>query len=111
MRGAPLGTHALPVQGWWGFHRRLPERGAAVGQRLGVGMMVESIRPYHPCVGTRHVQQPPLEKIGDRQRHPLPEGSPRHRLRPGRALGEGDAVPIPGHQPRVLEGTAPQVAC
>src|SRR5262249_43291453 len=35
MRVAPLGTHGLPVQGWWGLHRRVSTRRAAAGQGRG----------------------------------------------------------------------------
>ena len=95
---APLGTHGLPVQGRWGLHRRW--RGAAVGQRLRVGMRGESIRPHHPRVGTRHGRSNRWRKSATRQRHPLPEGAPEVKV----------TRAIPGHQARVLEGTTPQGA-
>ncbi len=77
-------------------------------ERLCVGLMVQPIAPHHAGLGDGHMQQPALQKVRDGQGHPL---EPRTRavslLLPG-AIGEGDAVPVPRHQPSILEGAAAQ---
>ena len=104
-----LGTHRLPVQPHRDHHRRLPERRAAQRQSRSPRRMVQPIAPHGPRLGYGHMPQPALEKVRDRQRHLL---EPRTRavsfLMP-RATGEGDTRAIPGHEARVLDGTAPQV--
>ena len=78
-------------------------------KRLGVGMMVEPIRPHHPGMGAGTCSSHRWRKSATGNVIRCHRG-PRRRLRRVRAIGEGDAVPIPCHQPRVLDGTAPQVA-
>ena len=50
-RVAPLGTHGLPVQGWWGLHRRLSKRRAAAGQGRGVRRMIQPVAPHDARLG------------------------------------------------------------
>src|SRR2546429_4284117 len=73
-------------------------------------MMVQSIPPHNSCLGDWHMQQPTLKKVRDWQGHLL---EPRLRavgfLMTG-ATGEGDAIPVPRHEPGVLEGAAAQIA-
>jgi hypothetical protein len=82
MRVAPLGTHGLPVQGWWGLHRRLSKRRAADGQDLGVRRMIQPVAPHYARLGHRDMKEPPLQKVRHGQRHPWGRGGPRVGLRP-----------------------------
>jgi hypothetical protein len=56
-----LRTHGLPVQGWWGLHRRLPKRRAADGEGLGVRLMIPPIAPHHARLGHWDMEEPPLQ--------------------------------------------------
>jgi hypothetical protein len=115
--GTPLGmglptlrTHGLPVQGWGGLHRRLPEGGAAGGPCRSVGMLGEAIRPHHPRLRHRDLAEPPLQKVRHGPRHLVGRGGPRVGLRLPRARGAGDAGAVVRHQTAVLEWAAPQRA-
>ena len=105
-----LGTHRLPVQPHRDHHRRLPERRAARRQSRGLRRMVQPIASHGPRLGHRHMEQPPLEKVRDRQSHLLEPRTRAGSFLMTSATGEGDTRAIPGHEARVLDGTAPQVA-
>ena len=106
----PLGTRGLPHQRFQHGHGRLSQVGPAQRQRLHVGVMVQPITPHDPALGDRHMLQPPLKKVGDRQRHPLPGGWPRVALLLTRPIQKGDPLAIPRHKPRVLDRATAQRA-
>ena len=54
--------------------------------------------------------QPPLEKVGDRQRHPLGGGGSVVGRLLMRAMEQGHVLPVPGHHTRVLDRATAQVA-
>ena len=61
MRVPPLGTHGLPVQGWWGLHRRLAKRRAAAGQGRGVRRMIQPLGRLRARSIAGLFPQPPSE--------------------------------------------------
>ena len=106
-----LGTQRLPVQTHGDLYGRLPKCRAADGQGLGVPLMIQPIAPHHARLGHWDMEEPPLQKGRHGQGHPLGRGRPRLGvLLPG-AIGEGDAVTIPGHQTRVFDGATTQIPC
>ena len=105
-----LGTHRLPVQTSGDLQGRLPKRRAAGGEGRGVAWMVQPVSPHHARLGHRDMEEPPLQKVGHGQGHPLGRGGRRVGLLLPCAIGEGDAVTVIRHQAGVLDRTAPQVA-
>ena len=84
----------------------MPEGGAAVGQCLRVGMMVEAIRSHYTRLGHRDMEEPPLQKGRHGQCHLVERGGPRVGfLLPG-ARGESDTLTVVCHQACVLDGAA-----
>src|SRR5262249_57141777 len=72
--------------------------------------MVEPVRADGPCLRYRDMLQPPLEKIGDGQGHPLGGGLPSVCLLRARTIAEGDVLAVPGHETRVFDRATPEVA-
>src|SRR5262245_64055146 len=72
--------------------------------------MVEPVRADGPCLRDRDMLQPPLEKIGDGQGHPLGGGLPSVCLLSARTIAEGDVLAVPGHEARVCDRATPEVA-
>ena len=105
----PLGTHGLPVQGWWGRQRQLSQRRAADGQGRGGRRMIRPVARGTP-LGHRDMEEPPLQKGRHGQRPPWGEGGPRVGLLLPRTRGEGDAVAVVRHEAGVLERATPQIA-
>src|SRR5215470_1600011 len=91
MRVAPLGTHGLPVQGWWGLQRRLSTRRAADGQGRGVRRMIQPVAPHDARLGHRDMEEPPLQKVRHGQGHLLAPRTRAISLLMTGATGESDA--------------------
>ena len=103
-----LGTHRLPVQtsGDLGALAQAP-----CGRRRGPwrGLDGTARKPAPHASGAPELEEPPLQKVGHGQGHPLGRGGRRVGSSPC-AIGEGDAVTVMRHQAGVLDRTAPQVA-
>src|SRR5215470_11977575 len=110
MRLTALGAQGLPDQRLRHGHGRLPKVGSAPRERLGVGMMVQSIAPHHAGLGDWYMQQPTLQKVRDWQGHALQSRTRAVSLLLPGARGEGDVVPVPRDKPGILEGAAAQIA-